>query len=208
MALQTNLNEKDKNDESKKAYVYNADIEENSFNSNTHPFAAKYGTISKNTFLTFTHKLDEAPKASFKLKDNDADRQIFSNLEYEVGIVVVPDFYRKANDIDPEDDPTKIKLNRLKCQIIYLMDKESMKENTKSTDKWEVTKIEYDGQTVDTIWLEKTVTFPYSYRNLPKSYPVIEVSSDKITSKEIDQKGYSREFSLDRIILRPKTATE
>ena len=67
-------------------------------------------------------------------------------------------------------------------------------------------KFNYDGQKVDTIWVGN-ITFPYSYRNLSKSYPTITIKSQTVTQKEMNE-GYQRTFSIDRIILRARSKNE
>lgn len=187
-------------------YEYMSDYENNSFNSGLNPLAPIYGNISKNSFMTFLTDTD-LPKVTFKLTDSEEDRQIFSGLEYEIGIVMVPDFYRNNNENDPANDSTFVfKKNKMNMSITYLSD--SKKEtSTKASDN----KFEYSGEKVDTIWTNDkgvpfTFTFPYSYRNLSKSYPTITISSQSIKTKD-EEAGYQKTFSIDRIILRPKTTT-
>ena len=199
-----NLTESERKSDS---YEYMSDYEANSFNCNTNPLAPIYGNVSKNSFLTFMADT-ELPTVVFKLTDSEEDRQILSNLEYEVGIVMVPDFYRNNNEDDPAEDPTFVyKKNKLTMSITYLSD--SKKESsTKAADN----KFEYSGEKVDTIWANDkgvpfTITFPYSYRNLSKCYPTIKIASQNIKAKD-EEAGYQKTFSIDRIILRPKTATE
>lgn len=204
--IRCNLTTAEVKEAENKKRAYNADISEESFNNEVNPLALKYGKVSKNKFLTFSTQSDAfLPKAVFKLRDNTdgADRQILSNVEYEVGIVLVPDFYRSSNELDPEEYPDLVKKNKLTCDIVYLI--EDLKENN-NTNKWSE-KFEYDGQKVDTIWMTNTVTFPYSYRNLSKTYPTIAIQSQKINTAARNQ-GYQPEFSIDRIILRPKTTSQ
>ena len=99
---------------------------------------------------------------------------MLSNIEYEVGIVMVPDFY--YNEVDPEDNPDVIKKNSLKATITYLG--ESKKDKTWSTKK----AFTYEGEKVDTIWMDETITFPYSYRNISKAYPIFQIQSQAITT--------------------------
>ena len=177
---------------------------------NSGKFAQKYGTVSKNgTFMSFYRNNGE-PQVSFKLRSNDEDAQVLSNLPYQVGIVLVPDFYR--NNIDPELDPEAVKKNRLTVTITYL--EEDKKEKTTANLKWtdpETLKttayIDYQGAKVDTLWLDDIITFPNSYRNLPKAYPTIKIASQRITST-LTKQGYQSRFNLDRIILRPKSNEE
>lgn len=165
---------------------------------NNGDLAQRYGQVSKNgTFMSFYRSSGE-PQVTFKLRGTDEDHQILSNIEYEIGVVLVPDFYR--NNIDPEENPDAIKKNRLKLTLTYLDDNKHEKTFTSKN-------FDYMGAKIDTIWVEstssKTITFPYSYRNLTKAYPIVNIASGRITSSLAGQ-GYQTRFNLDRIILRPK----
>jgi hypothetical protein len=67
-------------------------------------------------------------------------------------------------------------------------------------------KFEYSGEKVDTI-LVGSITFPYSYCNIEKSYPTIVIKSQTISNAQA-REGYQRTFSLDRIILRARSKNE
>ena len=158
----------------------------------------------------YTNVSSLSPQVNFKLRGNEEDAQVLSNLPYQVGIVLVPDFYR--NNIDPELDPEAIKKNRLTVTITYL--EEDKKEKTTAKLKWtdpETQKttayVDYQGAKVDTLWLDDIITFPNSYRNLPKAYPTIKIASQRIT-QSLTKQGYQPRFNLDRIILRPKSNEE
>lgn len=174
--------------------------------------AKKYGSVSQSgTFMSFyTNVTSLSPQVNFKLRGNEEDAQVLSNLPYQVGIVLVPDFYR--NNIDPELNPDAIKKNRLTVTITYL--EEDKKEKTTANLKWtdpETQKttayVDYQGAKVDTLWLDDIITFPNSYRNLPKAYPTIKIASQRIT-QSLTKQGYQPRFNLDRIILRPKSNEE
>ncbi len=187
-------------------YTYMADYGSMSFN-NGGIFAPKYGWVSKSSYMTFYRNSGE-PKVCFKLRDNSEDRQILSNIPYEVGVVLVPDFYRTNQD--PEEYPEAVKKNRLNVTIKYLSDSKTEKTTKlkKADDTGRSrTYLEYDGLTVDTIWMDETITFPCSYRNLTKAYPIITIGTERITQK-MENEGYQPRFNLDRIILRPKQSNE
>ena len=63
-------------------------------------------------------------------------------------------------------------------------------------------RFDYMGEKVDTIYVG-TFTFPYSYRNLQKSYPTLIIKSQTISSN-LTKEGYQRTFSMDRIILKAR----
>lgn len=60
---------------------------------------------------------------------------------------------------------------------------------------------------MDTITIMEDVVFPLSYKNLNDAYPVLQVTSDKLTNAELSE-GYTRSFNIDRIILKCKGAAE
>ena len=187
-----------KTQQSSSEYTYNGDYEQRSFD-NSSELAKKYGFVSKSSYLVIS-KSSGQPKANFKLRGNDADQQILSGIDYEVGVVLVPRFY--LLNADPEKTLDVIRLNRLIVSISYLSS--SGKEKT-----WTSQKFDYMGEKVDTIWMQKggvneTINFPYSYRNITKAYPIISVASDKILST-MAKKGYQTEFYIDQVILRPKS---
>ena len=176
--------------------------------NNSSDLAQKYGTVSKNgTFMSF-YRASGEPQASFKLRSNDEDHQVLSGINYEIGIVLVPDFYR--NNLDPEDYPDVIKKNRLTVTVTYIENDSPLKEKTMSNLKWTnpetastTSYIDYHGEKVDTFWMDDILTFPFSYRNLPKAYPTIKIASNRITTS-LTKQGYQTRFNIDRIILRPK----
>lgn len=176
--------------------------------NNSSDLAQKYGTVSKNgTFMSF-YRASGEPQASFKLRSNDEDHQVLSGINYEIGIVLVPDFYR--NNLDPEDYPDVIKKNRLTVTVTYIENDSPLKEKTTSNLKWTnpetastTSYIDYHGEKVDTFWMDDILTFPFSYRNLPKAYPTIKIASNRITTS-LTKQGYQTRFNIDRIILRPK----
>ncbi|MCR4995030.1 MAG: fasciclin domain-containing protein [Bacteroidales bacterium] len=184
-----------------KERTYNADYETHSFNSETSALAndSALGKISRNTFMTFSRS-SSVPTVELVLKGNDgADQQVRSNVPYDIYVVMVPDFYRVDPDsimaVTPGEDPCK--KNKMQVQITYLSD--DLKETTTNANSM---KFEYDGTKVDSIYVG-TITFPYSYKNLNKSYPTIIIKSQSIKKAELEE-GYQTTFSLDRIILRAK----
>ena len=181
-----------------KERTYNADYDITSFNSETSKLAndSALGRISKNTFMTFSRSTNQ-PTAEIKLRGNDADQQVQSNIPYDIYVIMVPDFYR----VDPDSimpvmpGETPFKKNKLQVEINYLS--EDLKET-----KTPAMKFDYDGERVDTI-LVGTITFPYSYRNLSKSYPTMIIKSQTISST-LKKEGYQTTFSIDKVILRAK----
>ena len=179
---------------------YQGDFEVTSFNSETSKLAndSALGRVTKNSFMTF-YRSSNTPIVEIKLRGNDADQQVLSNVPYDIYIVMVPDFYR----VDPDSiiavvpDETPFKKNKLMVQINYLS--EDLKETT--TPQADM-RFDYMGEKVDTIYVG-TFTFPYSYRNLSKSYPTMIIKSQTI-STALKNQGYQTTFSIDKVILRAK----
>lgn len=170
---------------------------------NTSALVQKYGIVSKNgSFLNF-NRTSGRPKATFKLMGTDADQQVLSGIDYQIGIVMVPDFYISLSD--PEEYPDAVKKSSLQASITYT---NTQKGGEKT---WSSKAFDYDGERVDTIWLEDSkgdvIQFPFSYRNLSKAYPYLTIESRNITQK-MEREGYQRSFSIDKIILRPKNSEE
>jgi uncharacterized surface protein with fasciclin (FAS1) repeats len=181
----------------KKERDYKADFVTTSFNSETSALVkdSLLGRIYKNTFMTFSHT-EGAATAEFDLIDRENGHQVLSNVDYDVYIVMVPDFYR----VDPDSiiasvaGETPFKKNHMQVSITRIG------ENGRDgkTDTW---KFDYQGERVEEIYAG-TVRFPYSYRNLPKSYPVITITA---TQPKRDERGvFQTTFSIDRIILRAR----
>lgn len=183
-----------------KERTYNADYEETSFNSETSALAndSALGRVSKNTFMTFSRSQGN-PLVEFILRDSEQDRQIRSNVPYDVYIVLVPDFYRADPDSIVAYVPgeTPFKKNKLQVQINQLIE-DGKEQKTAAADM----RFDYEGEKVDTVYAG-TVTFPYSYRNITKAYPTISIQSQTINST-LQGQGYQRTFSIDRIILRAR----
>lgn len=188
-------------EQQQKERTYNADYETHSFNSETSALAndSALGKVSRNMFFTFSRSTS-VPTVELALRGNDGiDQQVRSNIPYDIYVVMVPDFYRVDPDsimaLTPGEDP--VKKNKMQVQINYLSD--NLKESQTGTNDM---KFEYDGQKVDTVYAG-TFTFPYSYRNLSKSFPTIIIKSQKVDRTDREN-GYQTTFSLDRVILRAK----
>ena len=181
----------------KKDRDYKADFEATAFNSETSALVkdSLLGRVYKNTFLTFSNATS-APTAEFQLVDTENGHQVLSNVEYDIYVVMVPDFYRINPDsiVASVADETPFKKNHMTATITRLG------ENGRD-GKTETWKFDYEGERVEEIYVG-SVTFPYSYRNLPKSYPVISISS---TQPKRDERGiFQTTFSIDRIILKAR----
>lgn len=153
------------------------------------------GPVSESNFMYVTAG-NSTPSITFKLIDYKYDRQIVSNMEYEVFVVMVPDFYR----IDKDSITGTAYKNSLQANIFYNSGKSPVSNKIAET-KSPAMKFEYEGKKVEEISIG-TIMFEYSYKNMQKSYPTITITS---VAKPSDlRKGYQNSFNIDRIILRPK----
>ncbi len=195
-----NLTEREQKDETR---TYNASYEIKSFNSETSALAndSALGKVSKNTFMTF-FKSNGSPTVELILRDTEQDRQIRSNVPYDIYVVMVPDFYRADPDsiVAMVPGETPFKQNKMQVQINYLSD-DGREQKTGVSEM----RFEYNGARVDTVYAG-TFTFPYSYRNLQKCYPTMIITSQNIGN--LASQGYQRTFSIDRVILRAKNKAE
>ena len=181
-------------------------VEYVAFNNSTSDLSKDYGSVYKDRFYYISNGTS-APNVSIKLLDTEHNRQVMSNVEYEIGFVMVPDFYRANPDSIISTDPSRsaIQKNKLRAQITYnngVTSRGAVEEKRSSNFDFE-----YDGFKVDTIWTDAegkamTFTFPKSYKNISKSYPTLNLTSRSRSSDLRDD--YQHPFSIDRIILRAK----
>ena len=130
---------------------------------------------------------------------------------YDIGIVCVPDFYKTSTDTIMGDTLC----HRITATLYYCNNGSSSKGAT--NDKKNLTKAEnviYDGLKIDTIWLYKDFTFPYSYKNLRYSWPVLEIGTNstsaerKGTDKNYPGKKFANNLCIDRIVMVAKDPVE
>lgn len=150
-----------------------------------------------------------SPKFEFKLVGTDGENresEVMSG-KYDIGIVMVPNYYMISTDsiiytfgangnatvVNGDIIPLKHKIQG----ILSYCDNKGSKDATATSEFFE-----YSGEKVDTLWLFTDFQFPYTYKNLRKTYPSIQLTS-KTTSAE-RKNGYSNDFCIDRIILRSK----
>ncbi len=151
------------------------------------------------------------PTVNFKLIDTEHNRQVMSNLEYEIGFVMVPDFYRADPDsiVPATRNRDAVQQNVLRARIFFnngaLSDANADRGLSSTFD------FTYSGTRVDTIWVNTkgapmTIKFPYSYKNITRSYPTMSITSN--ASNANLRSNYQHAFSIDRIILRAKRDSE
>ena len=167
------------------------------------------GSVSKDYFFYFSYGTS-SPTIDIKLIDTENNHQVMSGIDYEVGIVMVPDFYRWSTDTIMASVPTEVpvKGNKLQVRIKYNDGTLSKgKVNERQTEKMNFT---YKGERVDTVWLlntdstKYTLRFPVSYKNITESYPTMTITSTASVKETGAGMDLQRAFSLDRIILRAK----
>ena len=121
-----------------KERTYNADYEITSFDSEKSALAndSALGKVSKNSFMTFS-RATGTPSAEFILLDNEQDRQIRSNVPYDIYVVMVPDFYRVNPDSIEAFVPgeTPFKMNKMQVQVNRLTEdgKEQLSSQASTT---------------------------------------------------------------------------
>lgn len=211
-----------------KEYTYAGQFQQYSFNNTTSKLAKKHGEVSRNYFY-YISKGDgeEQSSITLKLDDWERDHQIMSNVDYEIGLVLVPNFYRfdpdkyydqeyrqynpddlPIEEYDPDGSILKKYFRKDSIQVdfnwIDLNGKEQ--KTSKTADRFFCL---YEGENVDTVWVhhDKELTngvirFPASYKNLRYAYPTITITALRNTKTR--QLGYVSYFGIDRVILRAK----
>lgn len=204
------------NTNEQKVRTYIGDYQRYTFNSSTSKLVkdSLLGAVSENYFYYFS-KGGSAAEVKLKLLDRENNRQIKSGIDYEIGVVMVPDFYRINPDsiVSATAGTTPFKKDTLRVEFTYMDETGTEKtgsgltpDNVVNSDKFNLF---YAGQKVDTVWVKDktganaTIRFPVSYMNLKYAYPVMGIKSNNITSK-LKQLDYQPEFSIDRVILRAK----
>lgn len=194
-------------------------------NSTTKDWIDMYGRCSEQRFLNVRHASNSNPWIVVGLYGSKQGDAYAMSGKYDVQIVLVPDWYKLSNETypetmypkveDPEDPgyennykvlPENIKKNKLSCTL-YFWDESLMGNNNfKYDQQMKVVSeqpIEFSGEKMDTITVFTDVEFPCSYKNLLRTYPVLKIESIP-EREEVSTGGYTREFSIDRIILKSK----
>lgn len=192
-----------------------------SFSNNTQ-WNDTTGVVSHNNFYyVFPTNDNSKPSISFKLKGTDGENKESEVMSgrYDIKVVMVPNYYMTSNDstivltvnnsgrgtgkvVNGDTIPVK---HKLKASLYYInnegVDNKGIAKETKIvTDKNEY--VDYDGTKVDTLTVFENFEFPYSYKNLSHSYPVLELQADVSSGEK--KLGYSHDFCIDQIILVSK----
>ena len=167
-----------------------------------------YGRVSNNNFYYLDPPGPTAsPRVEIKLQDNSTSAnvpnvQIMSG-RYDIQIVVVPQWYveiANGSDIDfldegKVDSAAAVNKYKFRTQISY--NDGAAKDRTST---WVISN--YDGFKVDTITIAADFEFPYSYKNIRRSYPTLILEGQ--TSKNDAKNGFIYSLCIDKIILRSK----
>lgn len=160
------------------------------------------GVTNKVGFMAIYNTGTAKSKMLFQLQDKERNNQVLSNLPYDIYVVMVPSFY--GSQIQWDSLTVEPKKNKCTLQIQYndgTVNAKGIVQEQKSP-KWEW---DYNGEKVDTILISGTdgFTFPKSYRNIRRSYPVMTFESSA-KADDINKKGYQHTFYIDRIIFRAR----
>lgn len=176
-------------------------------NSQLPEIVAKYGRVSKDHFYIMSNGEKGKPEGDLILNGNyelayAKGAQVMSG-KYDVYMVMVPYWYKemwdKQNDslyLDSAYTASEANkyMNKFQVQITY--DDGSAKGKTVKSGK-----IEYNAQKVDTLFVME-MEFPYSYKNLEHSYPLMNITS--AASNPEAKNGYTHKLCIDRVILKSK----
>lgn len=169
------------------------------------------GTVTFNNFYELRPTGDgNSIKFQFKLLGTDSENresEVMSGT-YDIGIVCVPDFYKTSTDTI-EGDTCRHRITA----TLYYCNNDSKSGSAKDATLKIPNKdaVVYDGLKVDTVWLFKDFTFPYSYKNLRYSYPVLELGTYSVTNDRNGKNGYpvfKNNLCIDRIVLVAKDPKE
>lgn len=177
------------------------------------------GHIYKNNFYyIYPSKSTEQPKFKFRLvgtsgDSENAECEVMSG-KYEIGLVLVPNFYITSKDTITGDTAK----HKFQCTLSYCIDKENGEDQSITSAI-----VDYNGQKVDTLWLKfppllddftpskvdesqylDYFQFPYSYKNLRHCYPILEIATKTTSTDRKPENGYSNYFCIDRIVMRSK----
>ncbi len=181
------------------------------FSNNTYSYIAeKYGRVSKNNYYRL------APEGSgvnlqgqLRLYGNfneayTPNAQVMSG-KYDIYMVMVPDWYyniSRSGQLDSVyydsayvDSIAQKSKYKMKLQVKY------NNGGSKDATSKQVT-VEYDGMKVDTLLVMENFEFPYSYKNIRFSYPLLIIQQG-VSTTDI-RRNYTRFLNIDRVILRSK----
>lgn len=152
------------------------------------------GIISGTSFLGIDGKTTSAnPVAKIALKEPAEPCWVLAGT-YDVYLVMVPHYYR-----DPANAPKAKLKNKISASLYYHPDMSSPKPTLT-----QVADFEYDGEKVDTVLLYEGLTLPTSYYGFSNFFPYLQVTSQRLSNAEL-RNNYTRNFSLDRVLLKARS---
>lgn len=165
-----------------------------------------YGKCCEQGFMNISGSTSTAnPVVAYRLDGNRNYSASIANVmsaKYDVQVVFVPMWYK---EVDAETkEPGTINKARLIFSL-YGWDRGISGNDLSYTKQKKLAevKMEYDGQNVDTLTIMEDVEFPVSYKNIIDAYPVLQITSDRLTNSD-KRKGYAYGYNIDRIILKCK----
>lgn len=157
------------------------------------------------------------PVFDFKLKGTfgeNRESEVMSG-KYDIIVVMVPNYYmlsRNESQITHRfselgKDGTQVKVGNdtipvkhlIMAQLFYCDGSENGVQAIQATP----TAAQYNGTQVEEIVLFENFEFPYSYKNMIHSYPILRIYSKQLMSGDRNQ-GNTPYLCIDRIILRSK----
>lgn len=195
-------------------YDYGTSTRCNSYDINNTTAASwidQYGRCSEQRYMNISGiTTSTTPDVAFALQGYKQEEADVMSAKYDVQVVLVPMWYNtSAEEPDLPETEAGFTKARLICTL-YGWSPANIGGNDlsykKQTNLGSAT-IEYSGEKVDTITVLENVEFPLSYKNLNDAFPVLNITSAKLTTAEL-REGYSRSFNIDRIILKCKEEIE
>jgi len=163
-----------------------------------------YGRVSNNNFFYLgAYSATKGPSVELKLLDKSG-AQVMSG-KYDVQVVIVPHWYI---DIADASEIAPIYLDADSLDSIAAINKQKFRAtlsycNNATKDRTIVSKhIEYNGFVVDTLTVLEDFEFPYSYKNIHRSYPTLYLECTTASSNA--KNGFLYSLCIDKIILRSK----
>ena len=179
-----------------------------------------YGRVSHDNFYYLQPKsATSAPVFSFKLYGNEGENresEVMSGT-YDVYVVMVPNFYLTSTDsieFTTTEGGSAVVISDKKAEnygdtvpakhmITGTIYHRGLNKNGKETEiSTKGSTVSYDGTSVQAIKVFENFKFPFSYKNIIRSYPILTLDF-KTTSTDRNN-GYSNFICIDRIILRSK----
>ncbi len=166
----------------------------------------QYGRCSEQAYLHVAGRTSNTnPDIAFILQGNKQGSANIMSAKYDVQVTLVPMWYNSSDTaaVIPEIVPKA----RLVCTLYgWSTDHIGKKDiSFKKQEKLGTFTIDYDGTSVQTFTIMEDVAFPLTYKNLDDAYPVLHITSDKLSNGD-KRIGYQMSFNIDRIVLKCKEA--